>query len=274
MKKNIQSADNAIYKHVLSLQQKKHRETFGEYLIEGPNLLKEALDNAAILTHVFLREGLDEQHFELMNLLKKIQSRSIPVFFLSQRLFQKLCDTQTPQGIAGVVKKPYYSEEDFFGNSLKRSSSNILVLDRLQDPGNLGTILRTADASGFQGVIACKGTGDLFASKVVRSAAGALFRLPVFFTESAEETIRYLRKYGKRIVATTLQNSNIYYEADLCENIGLIIGNEGNGICCDFINGADETIRIPMEGSAESLNAAVAAGILMYEAVRQKQRRE
>lgn len=271
MIKIIQSADNAIYKSTLGLQQKKHREISGQYMIEGPNLLREALENRAELTQVFLREEMSKQQSELSDLFEEIQSRDIDVFFLSQKLFEKLCDTKTPQGIMGVVKKPQCSENNFFHQA--RPTSNVLVLDRLQDPGNLGTILRTADAAGFQGVILCKGTGDIFSPKVVRSAAGALFRLPIFFTNSAEETIRYLRKYKKRILATTLQNSQIYYETDLCENIGLIIGNEGNGICKEFIDGADATIRIPMMDNVESLNAAVAAGILMYEAVRQKEQR-
>lgn len=273
MKKNIQSVDNVIYKNALSLQQKKQREKQEAYLIEGPNLLREALENNGVLIQVFCREAFDGQRLEQLTLLNELEKRSIPMSILSEKLFQKLCDTQTPQGIVGVVKKPCYSEETFFKTTSNRQNSNVLVLDRLQDPGNLGTILRTADAAGFQGVLVRKGTGDLFAPKVVRSAAGALFRLPVFFTDSVEETIGYLRKYGKRIVATTLQKSKLYYEANLCGNIGLIIGNEGNGICQEFIDQADETIRIPMEGTVESLNAAVAAGILMYEAVRQKQQR-
>ncbi|WP_324824646.1 RNA methyltransferase [Sinanaerobacter sp. ZZT-01] len=270
MRKNIESANNAIFKTALGLQKKKQRESLSQYMIEGPNLIREALENRAELLRIFVRIDEEKRSPELEGLLNEIQRQGIDIYFLSRKLFEKLGETITPQGILGVVKKPNYTEEDFFHPLSCQANGNMLVLDRLQDPGNLGTILRTADAAGFQGVILCKGTGDVFAPKVVRSAAGALFRLPLFFTNSAEETISYLHKYEKRILAATMQNSQVYYKVNLCGNIGLIIGNEGNGICQELIDAADETICIPMMKSTESLNAAVAAGILIYETVRQR----
>ncbi len=270
MVKNIQSADNVLFKETLGLQQKKQREKLSQYLIEGPNLLREALDNQADLRRVFMRADLEEQSFELKDLFSKFQKRGIDVCLLSDKLFEKLGETMTPQGVLGVVKKPQYSETDFFCPKNDSVSGNLLVLDRLQDPGNLGTILRTADAAKFQGAILCKGTGDIFSPKVVRSAAGALFRLPVFFTDTPEESIYYLRKYKKRILAAVMQADSIYYRANFREEAALVIGNEGNGICEEFIRAADETVCIPMNDRAESLNAAVAAGILMYETVRQR----
>ena len=188
-------------------------------------------------------------------------------FSMDERLFSKLAQTKTSQGILAVVEKQELNREAFL-EQMRSKSGNIVLLDRLQDPGNIGTIIRTADAAGYSGVMTIKGTGDIFAPKIVRATAGSLFRMPVFSAESPEEAAALLEQAGKTILATGFDTELNYYDVNMKENIGLIIGNEGNGISEELMQRAHKIIKIPMDGTIESLNAAVAAGILMYESVR------
>jgi TrmH family RNA methyltransferase len=187
------------------------------------------------------------------------------VFVVEPKLFSELAQTETSQGIIASVKKPTLSLDKFIES---KSPGNFVVLDRLQDPGNIGTIIRTADAAGYELVIAMKGTADIFSPKVVRSATGSHFRVPIAFIDNNEQLIEFCQKAGKKLTATCLDDSKFYYEEDLKENIALIVGNEGNGIDPSLIEKSDVKIKIPMQGSIESLNAAVAAAIIMYESVR------
>lgn len=234
---------------------RKYRDQSGRYLIEGENLLAEAVKNQAQIETVLVREGYE---------------RPIPPgledkrFLLDAKLFDRLAQTMTSQGILAVVVKDDHRKEDF----LAASGGNFIVLDRLQDPGNIGTILRTADAAGYRLAILMKGTADVYSPKVVRAATGSLFRMPVVSMASAEELVEFTRAAGKKLTATCLDAARCYYEEDLTHDIALIIGNEGNGISRELIESSDIRIRIPMHGNIESLNAAVAAGVLMYEAVR------
>ncbi len=138
----------------------------------------------------------------------------------------------------------------------------------MQDPGNVGTVIRTADAAGYSGILIIKGTVDVFSPKVVRACTGSLFRMPILFVDSPNEAIQMLKDNGKKVVSTGFDTDKYYYEIDLTQNIGLVIGNEGNGICDEFKNNSDEIIKIPMFGNIESLNASVAAALLMYETMR------
>ena len=181
-------------------------------------------------------------------------------------IFDKLAQTVTSQGILAIVAKEAARKEDF----INLLGSNFIVLDRLQDPGNIGTILRTADAAGYKLAILMKGTADVYAPKVVRAATGSLFRMPVVSMASAKELAEFTGAAGKKLTATCLDARRWYYDEDLTHDIALIIGNEGNGISRDLIESSDIQIKIPMQGNIESLNAAVAAGVLMYEAMRGK----
>ena len=254
----ITSNANESYKAILRLKQKKARDQEGLYLIEGPNLIREALDNGAAIHQVVCSRDF------------KAEALPAHTLFVDDKLFQKLSDTESPQGIFAVVEKRVYSEGEFF-QSAEAKTGNFVVLDRLQDPGNIGTLLRTADAAGYQGAILMKGTGDIYSPKVVRAATGSLFRLPVLPIDEPQEAIALLRKYGKKILCTSLQTEADYYHIDMRENIALIIGNEGKGVCKEFMEMSDLQVKIPMIGQVESLNAAVSAGILMYESVRQQE---
>ena len=251
--RQIISKDNRIYKLCGQLSQKKHRDRLGKYLIEGENLIDEAAKTGADIETVLMRRGYPKIPEEL----------SDRAFELDERLFDGLSQTQTSQGIIAIVTKPQRHKEEF-----ACAPGNFVVLDRLQDPGNIGTILRTADAAGYRLAIVMKGTADIFSPKTVRAATGSLFRMPVVFMDSNSELVEFTRAAGKRLVATCFDTQRCYFDEDLTDNIALVIGNEGNGICQEIIESSDSKIKIPMHGNIESLNASVAAGILMYEAVR------
>lgn len=255
--KLITSSDNPIYKAAVQLKQKKYRDEQNRYLIEGPNLIREAISNGGEIEMVIRSEDFN---FEEVN---------AKVVVMTSGIFRKLSDTENPQGIMAIVKKRIYSEEEFFTSKVT-NGSNVVLLDRLQDPGNIGTILRTADAAGYMGAILMKGTADIFSPKIVRAATGSLFRLPVLQVDTPKQAIQLLIKYQKKIICTTPNCDRFYYDIDMKENVAVIIGNEGNGACDEFLIQSDLKIKIPMEGSIESLNAAVSAGILLYESVRQK----
>ena len=252
--RKITSKDNKIVKLCEQLAQKKHRDKLALYLIEGENLVEEAVKNGAGIQTVLVREGYSG----------KLSGLEEEAFELDARLFDKLAQTETSQGIIAIVNKPQISREQFIGDA----GGNFVVLDRLQDPGNIGTILRTADAAGYKLAVVMKGTADVFSPKVVRAATGSLFRMPVVFMDSEEELLEFTRAAGKKTVATCFDTDLYYYDVNLKENIALIIGNEGNGISESLIASSNLKIKIPMHGNIESLNASVAAGILMYEAVR------
>ena len=181
---------------------------------------------------------------------------------LADELFDRLSDTEHSQGVLAVARKPETCEGV--------AADRVLILDRLQDPGNIGTIIRTAEAAGFGTLIAIKGTGDLYAPKTVRAAAGSLLRVNVFEAYETEEAVSLCRKLGLRIIAGDLEGAVDYTQADLAGGVAIAVGNEGSGVSDELKAAADIKVRIPMEGDIESLNAAVAAGILMYEAYRQQ----
>lgn len=255
--REIRSKDNRIVKRCEQLSMRKYRDQFGLYLIEGENLLDEAIRNHVRIETVLVREDCQKA------LPPEAADKA---FLLDARLFDKLAQTVTSQGILAVVAKAEVRKEDFIG----LPGSNFIVLDRLQDPGNIGTILRTADAAGYKLAILMKGTADVYAPKVVRAATGSLFRMPVVSMASAKELAEFTGAAGKKLTATCLDARRWYYDEDLTHDIALIIGNEGNGISRDLIESSDIQIKIPMQGNIESLNAAVAAGVLMYEAMRGK----
>ena len=252
--REISSKDNKIFRLCEQLSHKKYRDKLGLYLIEGENLLEEAVKNGAGIKTVLMCRDYRGSLFGT-------EDKS---FCLSDKLFEQLSQTETTQGIMAIVEKPELSPDLF----LNRGGGNFIVLDRLQDPGNIGTILRTADAAGYELAIVMKGTADVFSPKAVRAATGSLFRMPVVFMDSVDELMEFTRAAGKKLVATCFDTDRYYYDENLKGNIALIIGNEGSGISRELIECSDLKIKIPMHGNIESLNASVAAGILMYEAVR------
>lgn len=254
--KTIISKDNPLYKKCLQLNQKKYRDRYSEFIVEGGKLVDEArMKGRAKLVII------DEDQ----------KCRYTPddrdTVFMKGSLFSKIAQTENSMGIAAVVEKN--CSEGFPADS----DGNVVVLDRLQDPGNIGTIIRTAEAAGYAGVMTLKGTGDVYSPKTVRAAAGSLLRMPIMQVDTPEEAVAYLHKAGKTIVTTSLEADMYYYMTDLTENVALVIGNEGNGVSEHMQQSSDINIKIPMEGETESLNAAVAAGILMYQSMEKGRKR-
>jgi RNA methyltransferase, TrmH family len=268
--RQITSPDNPVWKQVKKLQRKKGRDSEGCYLIEGFHLVLEALDNGKDLTLTLIRESLLEQEPSVSALITRLEAGGVAVFVTPDDIFDRTADTETPQGLLSVVRRHDWRPIDFFEKNDHNENSNLIVLDRLQDPGNVGTILRTADAAGFMGAIILKGTADIYGPKVVRAASGSLLRIPVLFIDSPEDCIALLRHYGKQSVAATPYGDRNYYECPIAENTAIIIGNEGGGVSETLLEQTDIRLRIPMDSSVESLNASVAAGILIFESIRQK----
>lgn len=261
MIKKIDSLDNRIIKECIKLQSKKYRDKEGKYLIEGPNLVEEALRNKGKIKAILLMEGYE---FTLPD-------SDIDIYYLGDRLFTKVSSTMTPQGVMAIVEKEETTIEAIQTKDQSTGSQgNILILDKLQDPGNVGTMIRTADAAGYLAVILVKGSADVYSTKVVRSCAGSLFRMPIMYVDDYDQLEEAMEQMGKTLVATGFNTDKYYHQVDLSKNIGLIIGNEGNGVDPVLMRKAHTIVKIPMEGNIESLNAAVAAGILMYERLRNK----
>lgn len=259
MIKKIESPDNIIIKECIKLQSKKYRDKEGLYIIEGPNLVEEALKNNAKIKRILVMEGYEFQ----------CPKEDVDLYYLGNRLFTKVSSTQTPQGIMAIVEKQETTIHQIMElDKQGGGNGNILILDKLQDPGNVGTMIRTADAAGYMAIILVKGSADVYSPKVVRSATGSLFRIPIMYVNSYDQLEEDMNLLSKELVATGFDTDKYYYEVDLSQGVGLIIGNEGNGVDPQLMAKANSIVKIPMEGNIESLNAAVAAGILMYERIR------
>ena len=256
MLKEIHSKDNRIFKECQKLSQKKYRDREGKYLIEGFNLLQE-VPKEDLCRVIFREDAADSLPAGLAD---------TEAYVMDGKLFDRLAQTETSQGVLAQVRRRTWSMEALAARTSQ--NSNFVVLDRLQDPGNIGTIIRTAEGAGYAAVLAVKGTADVYSPKAIRAAAGSVFRIPIVHVEDNRELKRLAAGLGKKLVVTSLDTDTLYFDADLSGGIALVIGNEGSGVSRGLMEMADVRVRIPMEGSLESLNAAVAAGILMYEAQR------
>ena len=266
----IRSPANDKVRQAASLRTAKGREACDCYLVEGFHLVEEAIRQEKGALSVFLSEGLADtptQAKEEGQLLALLDRRDPPaqVYRLSQRAFAALSDTKTPRGMAAVVPIPKPREETALAGD-----GNLLLLDRIQDPGNLGTLLRTAEAAGFQAALLMKGCGDPFAPKVVRAAAGTLFRLPLLFPQGPDQALALVRGQGRKLYGTAAGAQTPYWDRDLTRGIAIVLGNEGSGISRELLAACDQVLSIPMEGAAESLNAAAAGAVILFESLRQR----
>ena len=260
----ISSKDNKIVKEAASLSEKKYRDRLGLYILEGPDPILEAFMHGGRPRFIFTEAGAGSA--EIDRIVALAQDRSSAVFELAGDVFSRISLTETPQGVIAVMEKKLYKPDDFFKAAGER---NVLVLDRVADPGNMGTLLRTAEAMGFGGAVIVKGSVDAYSPKVVRAAAGSILRLPLLFTSGAEETLGLLKANGKTAYAAVMRSGKAGFEYPLSENCAIIIGNEGNGVSEEILKEALH-VYIPMDGETESLNAALAGGMLMYESLRQR----
>ncbi|HCS16000.1 MAG TPA: 23S rRNA (guanosine(2251)-2'-O)-methyltransferase RlmB [Lachnospiraceae bacterium] len=271
----ITSENNAKIKELIKLQKNaRHRRKEGLFVAEGIKLVQEAAQYGK-LRQVLIRESLwherwkDAPESEIAKELS-VDGNRVGVDTAPDSVFDMVADTVTPQGILGMVDMPAYSLKEI----LALSSGLYLMLDDLRDPGNLGTVIRTAEAVGAAGVIMSRGCVDLFNPKVVRATMGAIFRVPFLYVESLPETIEQMKKKNISVYGTILEESQPYDEPDYTKPSGIVIGNEANGISAPVRESLTGRIHIPMQGSVESLNAAVAAAVVMYEASRQRRKRD
>ena len=252
----ITSASNARYKYIKSLSRKKDRMKNREYTVEGKKSVSDAIASDKVVSLIAVSEGFYER--EDFSYPENVQLLKVSDF-----IFDNLCDTEAPQGIIAVIKMD--DDSGFYPDTSKA----YVYCDGINDPGNLGTIIRTADAAGFSGVILSAGTVDVYNPKTVRASMGSFFNIPIIGNKCAEDLAKY-KKCGFTLYGGALNENTIdYRSADFKKPSIIIVGNEANGITEEVLE-LCESVKIPILGSAESLNAAVAAGILMYELVRQR----
>jgi TrmH family RNA methyltransferase len=257
----VTSKDNENIKHVKKLKEKKYRDEFGEYIIEGINLIKEAIQENIEIRTIFICDGCMKTEDIEKNLIYNIAS--LNCIYVDEKIFNTITDVETPQGVLAVVSKKQNKKLIDYKKDL------IVILDGIQDPGNLGTILRTADSCNLSQIILSKKTVDVFNPKVVRSTMGAIFRVNVLESNNLTQTIKEIKKHKFNVYATALSNSSkSIYDVNYKKS-AIIIGNESNGVSKEVLEIVDEKITIPMLGKTESLNASVATGIVLYEYIRQ-----
>ena len=256
----ITSKDNNLIKHIKKLKEKKYRDEYKEYVVEGLKLIKEAIQEKVNIKYIIVCDGCDNN--EIIEKHLKYEMAKLEFIYVPQNIFKIITDVENPQGILAVVGKNNNKVIDIYEDI-------ILVLDDIQDPGNLGTILRTADSVGLKQILVSAGTVDCYNPKVVRSTMGAVFRVKVIECEDLKKTLKELQGKEYRIMTTSLNAKKNIYEVDYKKKI-IVIGNEANGVSKEIQNIADEKVIIPMLGKTESLNASVATGVILYEYIRQK----
>lgn len=261
----ISSTANARVKNVVILQKKgKERKRQGLFVIEGRKLLEEVLRDApeavaeVYVTEAYLEEGKHKQALE-----------GIAYEVVTENVMKTMADTLEPQGVIATVRMPKYDKMSL----QKKDSAVWIALEDVRDPGNLGTILRTAEAAGVTGVMLSANSVDIYNPKVVRSTMGAIFRVPHFYTEDFFTELKEFRERGATVYAAHLLGKEFYDEPEYAGCSVILIGNEANGLSEEAADCADCLVKIPMEGKAESLNAAVATSLFVYEAYRKRRNR-
>ena len=257
----ITSKDNELIKHIRKLKDKKYRDESNEYVVEGVKLVEEAVKENAKIKQIIVCEDTTRTYEIPTHIMLEIAKYEC--ISVSDKIFNIITQVTNPQGIMAIIEKNAQNAKIDYTQDI------IVVLDDVQDPGNLGTILRTVDSIGLNQIIVSKGTADAFNSKVVRSTMGAIFRIKIIEVENLAQAIKEMRKHHFKLMVTSLQTKNSIYDIDFYKKI-IVIGNEANGVSKEIQDMADEKAKIPMLGRTESLNASVAAGVVMYEYLRQK----
>ena len=247
----IRSKDNEIIKNIKKLKDKKYR--LDSYIVEGIKMVKEAISENQEIELIVIRE-----EFEI-----DFDTKNIKIVTISNKIFNDISDVKTPQGILAVIKKNQ-------NNQIETNQEYILALDSLQDPGNMGTIIRTADSANINQIIINKTTVDPYSPKVIRSTMGAIYRTNIIEVEDLKATLKEMKSKGFQIITTDLKATQSIYDINYNNKTVVVIGNEANGVSQEILQTADKKVIIPMLGKTESLNASIAASIMIYEYVRQK----
>ncbi len=267
----ITSTSNSQVKNLIQLQKKtRARRQQGLYAVEGVRMFREAPED--MIEAVYVSESFLAQpgSGELLRekLKRKGTSTGEQYEVMSDTVFEHVSDTKTPQGILCLMRMREYGFDEILGSS---ADGLWVILESLQDPGNLGTVFRTAEGAGVTGIIMDASTADVYSPKTIRSTMGSIFRVPFYVTDNLAAAAGKMRFGGIRIFAADGSGSGLSYtQGDYTGPTAFMIGNEGNGLSEEALGEADCSVRIPMRGQLESLNASVAAGILLYEADRQR----
>lgn len=255
----ITAKDNKTVKHISKLLTKsRYRKEQGLFVVEGLRLCYDAVRSGAFIDTLICTDEAIEKHSDVVS---QLQEKARASYKVSSNIFSLLSDTKTPQGVICVVKA--------LDNKLQFDTINnkYVLLQNMQDPSNLGAVLRSADALGFSGVVLTKDSCDIYSPKVCRASMGAVFRVPFMICEDECEFVKEFNEFGKSYAAV-VRNGTSITELDYAGTSLLCIGNEGNGLTEDLVNSCTYPVTIPMKGNAESLNAAAAAGIIMWEMIR------
>lgn len=263
----INSTAGKQVKRVVNLRNKaKARREEGMYVVEGLRLCRELLPedaDAVYVTESFARDRENRKWLE-----------SFRFETVTDVVMKVMADTQTPQGVLAVARQKRYTLEGILdsGKDNAQGGHALMLLETIQDPGNLGTIIRASEGAGITGIIMNRETADIYNPKVIRSAMGSAFRVPFVYVDDIRDACKWVKDYGVRLFAAHLKGMNNYDQEDYTDNVGFMIGNEAAGLTGGTAAMADCLIRIPMAGKVESLNAAVAASVLMFEAARQRRK--
>ncbi|MHA6259413.1 TrmH family RNA methyltransferase [Sporosarcina sp. CAU 1771] len=248
--KRIESIQNSLVKHWKKLVlTRKERDKSGEFLVEGFHLVEEALKNNGAILALIVREDV--------KMPTSWNIEGVHLVEVTSAVAKEFSETEHSQGIFAHCRQPVHSEDNY------TEWNTLLLIDSVQDPGNVGTMIRTADAAGIDAVILGKGTADAYNPKTVRSGQGSHFNIPVIRGDLVE-WVQKLKVEGVQVLGTGLDNAIAYTDAEIDKGFALIVGNEGSGVNPELLSLADHTVMIPLRGKAESLNVAVATGILLY----------
>lgn len=267
----IASCANSKVKRIVSLQEKsRNRAKENVFIVEGIKMFEEAPESS--LKEIYVEEKLYETlRPDLKERIADCERKGIPTEIVTREVLTKMSDTQSPQGILCVVERAGYELDRLVEGARERKKKNgkaplFLLVEDIQDPGNLGTMIRTAEGAGADGVILTKGTVDIYNPKTIRSTMGSLYRVPFVYTDDIAGVIAALQSAEIKVYAAHLQGERFYHELNYSGGAAFLIGNEGNGLKKETADLADCYLKIPMEGKLESLNASVAAALLLYQA--------
>ena len=263
----ITSTSSSQVKHVISLLSKaRERKKNKEYVVEGVRMVSEV--PADLLVKIYMSERFHSNNPEYVHeLVKKQGISSDSIEIVADNVFDRMSQTQTPQGIMAVVRMNDSSISDMLTDN-----PLLILVENLQDPGNLGTILRTAEGAGVTGILMDRECVDIYNPKTIRSTMGSVYRMPFVYVEDLGKGIQDLKDKGITTYAAHLEGKHSYDEENLTNPCAFLIGNEGNGLRREIADMADCYIKIPMLGQVESLNAAIASSVLMFEAARQRRK--
>lgn len=251
----ITSRNNSTIQKIKSLSNQKNRLEQGLFVVEGEHLVQEAIKSSYNIEYIVC-------NVDKINKYQALLENNYSKIFVTSSVYSSISDTKTPQGISAVLK---------INENNNTYSNKIVMLNAVQDPGNVGTIIRTADAAGFTDVIMDKDCADIYNPKTLRSTMGSVFHLNCLRVDNLIDIMLDLKKLGYSIYTSSLQGENYYAREDNNNKIALIFGNEGNGVNSAIIENSTHIFKLPMLGKAESLNVAVACGIMIYDIVRREQ---